>query len=43
MLAVVVRGDTIYAGCQDGYVKILDLETKTLVRNLIITEVRLWR
>lgn len=38
VLALVVRGDTIYAGCQDGYVKILDLETKTLVRSLIITE-----
>ncbi|GJE91816.1 Zn-dependent exopeptidase [Phanerochaete sordida] len=38
VLAVVVRGDTIYAGCQDGHVKILDLETKTHVRSLIITE-----
>lgn len=33
------RGDTIYAGCQDGYVKVLDLETKTLVRTIIVQEV----
>lgn len=40
MLSVVVRGDTVFAGCQDGYVKVLDLETKTLVRSLIVAEVR---
>lgn len=40
VLAVVVRGDTIYAGCQDGYVKVWDLETKTLVRRIIVSEVR---
>jgi len=34
-----VRGDTIYAGCQDGYVKVLDLETKTSVRTIIVEEV----
>ena len=39
ILAVVVRGDTVFAGCQDGYVKVLDLETKTVVRSLIIAEV----
>lgn len=38
ILAVVVRGDTVFAGCQDGYVKVLDLETKTVVRSLIIAE-----
>lgn len=39
VLALVARGDTIYAGCQDGYVKVLDLETKTLVRTIIVQEV----
>lgn len=38
VLAVLARGDTIYAGCQDGYVKVLDLETKTLVRTIIVQE-----
>ena len=33
------KGDTIYAGCQDGYVKVLDVETKTLVRTIIVQEV----
>ena len=36
----VYKGDTIYAGCQDGYVKVLDVETKTLVRTIIVQEVR---
>jgi len=36
----VVRGETIYAGCQDGYIKVLDLETKTLVRTIIVHEVK---
>jgi hypothetical protein len=39
VLAVIVNGDTIYAGCQDGHVKVLDLETKTLVRTIIVEEV----
>ncbi|KAG5639431.1 hypothetical protein H0H81_002302 [Sphagnurus paluster] len=38
VLALVAQGDTIYAGCQDGYVKVLDLETKTLVRTIIVQE-----
>ncbi|KAF9013391.1 hypothetical protein BDQ17DRAFT_1386947 [Cyathus striatus] len=38
ILAIVARGETLYAGCQDGYVKVLDLETKTLVRTIIIQE-----
>lgn len=29
----------MYAGCQDGYVKVLDLETRTLVRTIIVNEV----
>lgn len=39
VLAVVASGDTIYAACQDGYVKVLDIETKTLVRTIIVEEV----
>jgi di- and tripeptidase len=35
----VAKGDTIYAGCQDGCVKVLDLETKTLIRTVIVEEV----
>ncbi|KAF8644410.1 hypothetical protein AX16_008471 [Volvariella volvacea WC 439] len=40
VLALVISGedDTLYAGCQDGYVKVLDLETKTLVRTIIVQE-----
>ncbi|KAF9485857.1 glutathione degradosome [Pholiota conissans] len=38
ILALVAQGDTIYAGCQDGYVRVFDLETKTLVRTLIVQE-----
>lgn len=40
VLALAARGETLYAGCQDGYVKVLDLETKTLVRTIIVQEVR---
>ncbi|PFH53886.1 hypothetical protein AMATHDRAFT_44936 [Amanita thiersii Skay4041] len=39
VLALASRGDTLYAGCQDGYVKVLDLETQTLVRTIIVQEV----
>ncbi|KAG7087427.1 hypothetical protein E1B28_013393 [Marasmius oreades] len=38
ILSVVVDGDTAYAGCQDGHVKVLDLETMTLVRTIIVQE-----
>ncbi|KAI0345693.1 Zn-dependent exopeptidase [Trametopsis cervina] len=38
VLAIVARGDSIYAGCQDGYVKVWDLHTKTLVRRIIVSE-----
>jgi di- and tripeptidase len=40
VLAVVARGETAYAGCQDGYVTVWDLDTKTLVRAIIVQEVR---
>jgi di- and tripeptidase len=39
VLSLAMRGDTIYGGCQDGHVKILDLETKTLIRTIIVQEV----
>ncbi|KAI0770447.1 Zn-dependent exopeptidase [Fomes fomentarius] len=38
VLALTVRGDTVYAGCQDGLVKVWDLETRTLVRTLLVVE-----
>ncbi|KAF5360448.1 hypothetical protein D9756_004816 [Leucocoprinus leucothites] len=38
ILALVARGDTLAAGCQGGYVKILDLETRTSVRTIIVQE-----
>ncbi|EGN97989.1 hypothetical protein SERLA73DRAFT_169073 [Serpula lacrymans var. lacrymans S7.3] len=38
VLSLAAREETIYAGCQDGYVKIWDLETKTLVRTIIVQE-----
>jgi len=41
VLALVAKDDTIYAACQDGYVRVFDLETKTLVRTIIVQEVNL--
>ena len=41
VLALVAKDDTIYAACQNGYVRIFDLETKTLVRTIIVQEVNL--
>ncbi|KAH9924603.1 Zn-dependent exopeptidase [Epithele typhae] len=38
VLTLVLRGDTVYAGCQDGLVKVWDLETHTLVRTLLVVE-----
>ncbi|KDQ62261.1 hypothetical protein JAAARDRAFT_30154 [Jaapia argillacea MUCL 33604] len=38
VLSLATRGDTIFSGCQDGYVKVWDLETKTLVRTIIVQE-----
>jgi len=40
VLALEAKGDTIYAACQEGYVKVLDLETRTLVRTIIVQEVK---
>ncbi|KAJ3769643.1 hypothetical protein FB446DRAFT_747087 [Lentinula raphanica] len=38
VLALVAHGETVYGGCQDGHIKIMDLETKTLVRSIIVQE-----
>lgn len=38
VLSIVTSGETIYAGCQDGHVKVLDFETLTLVRSIIVQE-----
>ncbi|KAJ7043858.1 hypothetical protein C8F04DRAFT_1070669 [Mycena alexandri] len=38
IFSLVVKYETVYAGCQDGAVKVLDLETKTLVRTIIVQE-----
>lgn len=38
VLSLAARSDTVFAGCQDGYVKVFDLETKTLVRTIIVQE-----
>ncbi|KAJ3780388.1 WD40-repeat-containing domain protein, partial [Lentinula aff. detonsa] len=36
VLALVAHGEMVYGGCQDGHIKIMDLETKTLVRSIIV-------
>lgn len=38
VLSLVARHETIYAGCQDGAVKVFDLGTRTLVRTIIAQE-----
>ncbi|KAI0051074.1 Zn-dependent exopeptidase [Auriscalpium vulgare] len=38
VLSLVTRGDVLYAGCQDGYVKVWDLQTNTLIRTIIVQE-----
>ncbi|KAI5122438.1 hypothetical protein M0805_008751 [Coniferiporia weirii] len=38
VLSLVARHETVYAGCQDGHVKVFDLGTKTLVRTIIAQE-----
>ena len=40
MLSLVARDGTLYAGCQDGCVAVLDLETRSLVRLILAQEVR---
>ncbi|KAI0317637.1 Zn-dependent exopeptidase [Amylostereum chailletii] len=38
VLSIATRGDNVYSGCQDGYVKVWDLQTRTLVRTIIVQE-----
>lgn len=38
VLSLIARHETIYAGCQDGAVKVFDLGTRTLVRTIIAQE-----
>lgn len=38
VLSLVVRNGTVYAGCQAGFVKVWDIETRTLVRTIIAQE-----
>ncbi|TDL23199.1 Zn-dependent exopeptidase [Rickenella mellea] len=38
VLSIVARHGTVYGGCQDGQIKVWDLETKTLVRTIIAQE-----
>ena len=37
VLSIVARNGTIYAGCQDGRIKIFDQDTKTLLRTLLVS------
>lgn len=37
--AILAQEATIYAGCQDGHVKVIDPETKTIIRTIIVQEV----
>ncbi|KAG9017933.1 hypothetical protein FRB90_000115 [Tulasnella sp. 427] len=38
VLSIISRNGNIYAGCQGGHVKVWDIETKTLVRTIIVQE-----
>lgn len=42
VLSILARNGNIYAGCQEGQVKIWDIDTKTLVRTIIVQEVRVF-
>ena len=39
VLSLVAREDILYAGCQDGYVRVWDLQTNTFIRTIIVQEV----
>ncbi|KAI0271199.1 Zn-dependent exopeptidase [Russula aff. rugulosa BPL654] len=38
VLSLVTREDLLYAGCQDGYVRVWDMQTKTFIRTIIVQE-----
>lgn len=37
-MSVMVRNGCIYAGCQDGLVRVWDLATRSLVRSIVVKE-----
>ncbi|KIY51443.1 Zn-dependent exopeptidase [Fistulina hepatica ATCC 64428] len=36
--AIAATDETVYAACQDGYVKVIDVETKTQIRSILVEE-----
>ena len=40
VLSLAAREESVYAGCQEGYVKVWDTLTRALVRTIIVQEVR---
>ncbi|KIY49094.1 hypothetical protein FISHEDRAFT_42095, partial [Fistulina hepatica ATCC 64428] len=36
--AIAATNETVYAACQDGYVKVIDVETKTQIRSILVEE-----
>ncbi|KAA1473719.1 Zn-dependent exopeptidase [Dentipellis sp. KUC8613] len=38
VLSLAAHGDIVFAGCQDGYVKVWDTQTRTLVRTIMVHE-----
>ena len=39
ILSLVAREDILYAGCQDGYVRVWDLQTNGFIRTIMVQEV----
>ena len=39
ILSLVAREDVLYAGCQDGYVRVWDLQTNGFIRTIMVQEV----
>jgi di- and tripeptidase len=39
ILSLVTREDILYAGCQDGYVRVWDLQTNGFIRTIMVQEV----
>ena len=40
VLSLAVADQTLYAGMQDGGIKVFDLETKSVIRTIVGTQVR---
>ena len=43
VLSLAVSDQTLYAGMQDGGIKVFDLETKSVIRTIVGTQVRITR